>query len=44
MNIIFLLNIDTHEHARGTLTEYKLRLIGFAGEPPLDSGDAFTHG
>ena len=30
--------IDTHGHARGTLTEYKLRLTGSAGLPTLRSG------
>ncbi len=30
--------VDTHGQARGTLTECKLRLTGFAGRPSLRSG------
>jgi len=29
---------DTHGQARGTLTDYKQGLTGFAGLPPLHSG------
>jgi hypothetical protein len=42
--ILCVMRIDTHGHARGTLTEFKLRLTGSRRKASASLRDAFTHG